>query len=220
MALGDRVENHDTPSARGTSAKVSRVTNRATGPYGVEGFKVFRVAMVLSSLSPLFVLWAIRGNPVIPDSWLAAACLLLVILPTWFLYWRIKTTRASRDERQVTVGAYEDSRKHLLVYLFATLLPFYRTPSVDYRELAAMAVALGFIIFLFLHLRLHYVNILFALKGYRVFTVFPPRDGNPYTGKGSFVLISSRHHLDDGERIKVYRITDSVYMEALDAARF
>ena len=196
------------------------MTNRSTGPYGTEGFRVFRLAMVLSSLSPLFVLWTIRGSAIIPDTWLVIVCLSLVALPTWFLHWRVKTARAKRDERQVTVGAHEDSQKHLLVYLFATLLPFYRTTPADYRDTVAMALALGFIVFLFWHLRLHYVNILFALKGYRIFTVFPPRDGNAYTGKEAFVLITSRIHLYDDERIKVCRITDSVYMEAIDASRF
>ena len=34
-----------------------------------EGLKAARVLMVLSSISPLFILWAIRGNNLIPDRW-------------------------------------------------------------------------------------------------------------------------------------------------------
>ena len=90
------------------------MTNRSTGPYGTEGFRVFRLAMVLSSLSPLFVLWTIRGSAIIPDTWLVIVCLSLVALPTWFLHWRVKTARAKRDERQVTVGAHEDSQNTCL----------------------------------------------------------------------------------------------------------
>ena len=32
-----------------------------------EGLKAARLLMVLSSISPLFILWAIRGNSLIPD---------------------------------------------------------------------------------------------------------------------------------------------------------
>jgi len=32
-----------------------------------EGLKTARLLMVLSSVSPLFILWAIRGNSLIPD---------------------------------------------------------------------------------------------------------------------------------------------------------
>jgi hypothetical protein len=32
-----------------------------------EGLRAARLLMVLSSISPLFILWAIRGNSLIPD---------------------------------------------------------------------------------------------------------------------------------------------------------
>jgi hypothetical protein len=32
-------------------------------------------------------------------------------------------------------------------------------------------------VFLFWHLNLHYMNLLFAALGFRVFTVYPPADG-------------------------------------------
>jgi len=115
--------------------------------------------------------------------------------------------------RQLAIGRYDDSRKHLLVYLFATLLPFYRTSIEAYRDFAAMLLALGFIGFLFWHLRLYYVNIFFAFAGYRIFTIYSPEDGNAYTGKEPIALVSTRHTLPEGERIVVHRITDTVYWE-------
>ena len=114
------------------------------------------------------------------------------------------------------MGTYDDSRQHLLVYLCANLLPFYNTDIDNYRDLTAMAVALGFIVFLFWHLRLNYINILFAVAGYRVFTVYPPLDGNLYTGREPFMLITTRHHLCEHENINAHRITDAVYLEITD----
>ena len=57
--------------------------------YPREGLKTARLLMVLSSLSPLFVLWAIRGNRLIPNAYFTSACVLLAFLPSAFLWWRV-----------------------------------------------------------------------------------------------------------------------------------
>ncbi|MCY4362853.1 MAG: hypothetical protein OXE42_11825 [Gammaproteobacteria bacterium] len=107
----------------------------------------------------------------------------------------------------------DEHQSQILVYLFATLLPFYREEIATYRDLAAMIVALMFIVFLFWHLRLHYINIMFSIFKYQVFTVHSPDDGNPYTGKEPFVLITRRRHLQPSEDYTAYRLSDTVYME-------
>jgi len=45
-----------------------------------EGLRVARLLMVLSSISPLFILWAIRGNTLIPDRYFIAFCALMVAM--------------------------------------------------------------------------------------------------------------------------------------------
>jgi hypothetical protein len=169
--------------------------------------------MVLSSISPLFVLWAIRGNGLIPDRYFVAFCLLMVVVPYAFLWLRIRTARKLQEKREIVVGTAEDHREHLLVYLFAMLLPFYATNLGTWRDLAAALAALSFIVFLFWHLNLHYMNLLFAAFGYRVFTVYPPIDDNPLTGRASLVLITRRATVGTGERLTVYRLSDTVYLE-------
>lgn len=169
--------------------------------------------MVISSLSPLFILWAIRGNCLIPDKWFVGACLLMVIVPTFFLWLRLYTVKKNDDTRDLVVGISEDHRSHVLVYLFAILLPFYREELATYRDFAGMLVALAFIIFLFWHLNLHYMNFLFAAFNYRIFTVLPPEDKNPYTGREAFVLITHRRSLLPGDRFSAYRLSDTVYLE-------
>lgn len=169
--------------------------------------------MVISSLSPLFILWAIRGNCLIPDKWFIGGCLLMVIVPTFFLWLRLYTVKKKNDTRNLVAGISEDHRSHVLVYLFAILLPFYREELVTYRDFAGMLVALSFIIFLFWHLNLHYMNFLFPAFNYRIFTVFPPEDKNPYTGREGFVLITHRRALLPGDRFSAYRLSDTVYLE-------
>ena len=179
-----------------------------------EGMKVARLLMVLSSISPLFILWGIRGNLLLGDRYFLTFCSLMVILPNAFLWLRVRAARKLREKRELVVGVAEDHREHLLVYLFAMLLPFYAADLGTWRDFGAALAALGGIVFLFWHLNLHYMNILFAALGYRVFTVYPPEDGNPLTGKMSQVLISRRVTVASGERLIVYRLSDTVCIEA------
>lgn len=179
-----------------------------------EGLKAARLLMVLSSISPLFILWAIRGNSLIPDRWFIGFCALMVFVPNAFLWLRIWTAKKQADKRELTVGTADDHRDHILVYLFAMLLPFYSEAIGTWRDLGATFAALAFIVFLFWHLNLHYMNLLFAALGFRVFTVYPPADGNPLTDKTRQALITRRVSLASGDRIVAYRLSDTVYLEA------
>ena len=179
-----------------------------------EGMRLARLLMVLSSISPLFILWGIRGNSLIPDSYFLSFCAGMVIVPNLFLGLRIHTVYKLKEKRELVVGTAEDHRDHLLVYLFAMLLPFYTADLGTYRDLAAALAALGFIVFLFWHLNLHYMNLFFAVLGYRVFTINPPEDNNPLTGKVSQVLITRRALVLPGERLVVYGLSDTVTPEA------
>jgi hypothetical protein len=170
--------------------------------------------MVLSSISPLFILWAIRGNSLIPDGYFILFCGLMVIVPNVFLWLRISTAKKQADKREVTVGTADDHRDHILVYLFAMLLPFYSEDLGTWRYLGASFAALAFIVFLFWHLNLHYMNLFFAALGFRVFTVYPPADGNVLTGKTRHAVITRRVSLASGDRLIAYRLSDTVYLEA------
>lgn len=180
----------------------------------IEGLRAARLLMVLSSISPLFILWAIRGSSLIPDRWFIGFCAFMVLVPNAFLWLRIRTAKKQADKRELTVGAADDHRDHILVYLFAMLLPFYSEAIGTWRDLGATVAALAFIVFLFWHLNLHYMNLLFAALGFRVFTVSAQADGNPLSGKTKQALITRRVSLASGDRIVAYRLSDTVYLEA------
>lgn len=178
-----------------------------------EGLKSARLLMVLSSISPLFILWAIRGSSLFCDRYFLSVCAFLVIVPNLFLWLRITTAKKLRETTEIVVGTADDHRDHLLVYLFAMLLPFYVVDLGKPRDFAAHVAALLFIIFLLWHLNLHYMNIVFAIFGYRVFTINPVADNNPLSGKTSFVLITRRAVIAPKEELTVYRISDTVFLE-------
>ncbi len=178
-----------------------------------EGLKAARLLLVLSSVSPLFILWAVRGTTLISDAVFAAICTIAVIAPNAFLWLRIRTAKKLRERREIIVGDAEDNREHLLVYLFAMLLPVYAVDFSTWRDLGAALMALAFIIFLFWHLNLHYMNLIFALYGYRVFTIYPPTDENPLTGRDSLIFITRRVSVPSGLRVTAYRLSDTVLLE-------
>jgi hypothetical protein len=111
-----------------------------------EGLSLARLIMVLGSISPLFILWAIRGtcqvptapcpslsatvqmqkeSCLVPNIYFVSVCCAFIVLPNAFLLLRRWTAHKHRDAREIVVGKAEDHRDHLLVYLFAMLLPFY-----------------------------------------------------------------------------------------------
>jgi hypothetical protein len=181
-----------------------------------EGLGMARLLMVMSSFSPLFILLGIRGVTLIPDTALLIFCGLMVLMPNFFLYWRIRTARTNRELRELVIGRAEDHRDHLLVYLFAVLLPFYTVELKYWRDLTALVAALSFVIFLFWHLNLHYLNLVFAIFGFRVFTVYPTLSDNQFSGRESYVLITRRATLLPGVRVSAYRVSETVYLEGED----
>ncbi len=178
-----------------------------------EGLKIFRFLMVLASFSPLFMIWVVQGSTLVPNAIWIPACLVLIIFPNLALIARLLVVKRHRDMRSVAIGHADDHRDHLLVYLFAMLLPLYNANLDSRRSLAAVVFALGFIVFLFWHSGLHYMNIFFAVAGYRVFTVHPPEDRNRFSDDQDFVLISRRSTIAGGQSVQAYRISDTVYWE-------
>jgi len=107
--------------------------------------------MVLSSISPLFILWAIRGNSLIPDHYFIGFCALMVLLPNAFLCLRIGTAKRNNDRREVNCRYSRRSSRPYPGLPVAMLLPFYSEDLGTLRDLAATLVALAFIVFLFWH---------------------------------------------------------------------
>lgn len=180
-----------------------------------EGLPLGRFLMVLSSFAPLFLLLAIRGIGPVSDLYVAGPCVVLAVGPTLYLWsWvRLAKKQESRTVFRRTVDRAEDHRHQVLAYLFATLLPFYRSDLASPRDLLALGFALALVLFLFLYLNLHYLNLWFVACRYRVYTVVPPPDDNPYSNQTPFVLITRRPYLPRGLTVSTLRLSNTVYLE-------
>ena len=180
---------------------------------GGEQFGLLRFCMVTVSFAPLFLLIAIRGNDVVGDVWMWSACLLLIFLPGFLVVRRIVFVWRKGTTEVIAIGQAEDGRSHVLGYLFATMLPFYRSSIEEWRDLLALAVALGFILFLFWCLRWHYVNWVLLLAGYRVYTVTPIEDPARLGRRTPLVLVTRRRRPLSEESVRARRVSDTVYWE-------
>ncbi len=159
------------------------------------GMPLARLLMVLGSLSPLFVLWAIRGNHDIPDVWWEPACAALVILPNAALIirWRVATSQG--DQRTLTVRASKDQSEHFLIYLFAMLIPLFGVDVGSSREALSVLAATVLIVFIFWHMNLHYINLVFAVLGYTVFTVDVATSSSDKSKTRTAVVLSKRYRI-------------------------
>ncbi len=169
--------------------------------------------MVLSSMSPLFVLWIIRCP--VPSEYAVyfyVFCGLMIIVPIFVLWWRIRVIDKNSNKHDLIVDHARDHKDSIVVYLFTIMLPLYSVDMNTLPNLLATLAALSFIIFIFWYLNLHYMNILFIFKGYHIFTIVPPANGSIYSDNSSKVLIAKQHTLQS-KKIRAYRLSNSVYIE-------
>lgn len=179
-----------------------------------QGFSFARFVLVISSLSPLFVLWGIRGTNSVEDKYWVPICAALVILPNLFLWLMVVRTRSSNNNITFKITAPRDQREHLLVYLFAMLIPLYDANMGGARDLAAVSATFIFVAFLFWHLKLHYMNLIFAIKGYHIFTVdvqiASQGDSPNFT---TYAVISKRQRLEEGMTLAGLRLGGNVVLD-------
>ena len=182
-----------------------------------EGLSGARFILVLSSLSPVFLLWAIRGVDIVSDCVWVPICVGLFLLPNLFLWYQIRRARKVKNTKTIEVHSARDQREHLLVYLFAMLIPLYDVNLGGARELLAVVVAFAFVVFIFWHMKLHYLNVFLALRGYTIFTVETPSNGAKGSKDFTYALISKRHNLESGKPVTGYRLGGNVLVDTGDA---
>src|SRR5690242_8480589 len=85
-----------------------------------------RFILVLACMSPLFILWAIRGVGIVPFEIYFPAFMLLAILPNIYLLFRIWQAKRLNDRKRIRIEDFTDNREHLLTFVFALLMPLYQ----------------------------------------------------------------------------------------------
>jgi hypothetical protein len=172
-----------------------------------EGVPVVKFMMLLSSMTPLFLLIGLRGiaATVISDRSLWIIIGIVVILPFLFLYLRIQAAIKSNNVMNVDTTDNSDNKDYLFTYLFTVLLPMYSFTITNCRDAFALLFALIVVLFVLWNMNLHFINIFFAIQGYKVYTL------NKLDGA---ILLSVRHNLPvNAQDMMVHRISNSVFIE-------
>jgi len=178
-----------------------------------EGMPFVKLMMLISSLAPLFLLIGIRGiliknvnNELLvssKDTWIILSA--LIIVPYLILKLRIKASRKSKDIFLINTVDATMNKEYLFTYLITVLLPLYSITITSMNELYAIVCAVLFVLFVFWNMNMHFLNILFAIKGYRVYTL------PMYYGS---ILLTTRQHIPRNlSEIKAHRISNSVFIE-------
>lgn len=182
-----------------------------------EGLGFIRFVLVWSSLSPVFLLWAIRGVDAVRDAIWVPLCIALFILPTLLICVFLKISKKNDNVKTITVANAKDQREHLLTYLFAMLIPLFDANLDQLRDVTSIFIAFLFITFLFWHMRLHYMNLVFALFGYRIYTVevrlgttSQDMQNNRFA---TYAVISRRHYLPDEKPVTGFRLGGNVLVD-------
>ena len=177
-----------------------------------EDLSLWRLCMVVAGFAPLFVLLTVRGIDSVPDKWLWVACAFLVLGPMLLMAARLFFVFRFTEPSSLYVDDVEESRSHLVVYLFATLLPFYRQSLVDIRDLVAVLLALALIVFIFWRLNLHYVNILLVVFGFNIYTICrSAQDQHPFNNRLPVVVVIRDRSLSPKTTILGYRLSDTLW---------
>lgn len=164
-----------------------------------------RLMLVLACMAPLFILMAIRGVGTVPWEIYFPGFLALALIPNAYLAIRIWVAVRNNDRKIIRVTSTTDNREQLITYVFAMLLPLFQAAVATEQDLYAAGAALLFVIFIFGHMELYYMNFFFALGGYRVLSIRP----DPGSGDQSVahVLITKRSRIA-GADITPIRVTD------------
>ena len=175
-----------------------------------EDLTVFRGMLILASMSPVFLVWAILGMEKIPDLYFIPACLLLVFVPHLFLLARIRTALKNRSEKKITIETAKDSKGNLLTYFFPLILPLMAVSFTTWRGFAATIFLFLVMAFASWHLRVFYINIFFAIFGYRIFKITQP-ENRLSSESDDRILITKHQRLMKGETIVAVNLGGNVY---------
>jgi hypothetical protein len=172
----------------------------------------FRGMMILASLSPVFLVWAIVGMDKISDWYFISSCVLAVAIPHLIIFRMISVALKTRTEKQITIETAKDAKEHLLTYFMPLVLPVMAVTFSTWRGFAATLFLFSIMAFASWHLRVFYINVFFALFGYRIFKITQPE--NPLSHSiDERILISKRTQLDKGTVLSAVNLGGNVYYE-------
>ena len=180
-----------------------------------------RLIWVVAAFAPLFLLWAIRGNPPAEAyvgvwGWISI-CLLLAIVPNAAVIAAITLAAHSSALPGTEIPAeVRPTGEQLVAFLLAMLLPLYDANISAVRDAAALVVAVAIVVVVFWFAGLHVLNLAVAAMRYRVWMVRWRRNAASSDAAGEWVFLLTRASDPPtvGEPLRVRTVLNSVFVEA------
>ena len=127
----------------------------------IEGLPFVKFMMLLSGMSPLFLLIGIRGlDDFVEDKHLWITVFLLIVIPFLVIKIRIHYALKSNDLFEINISEKKNNKEYLFTYLFTVLIPLYSVSINNCREFGSMIFAICFVIFVLWNMNFHFINIL------------------------------------------------------------
>jgi hypothetical protein len=177
----------------------------------------FRLMLILSSFSPLWLIWWARGLPPFPAVVMAGhsfagstvasvAVVLLSLLPTGLVAWRWHRATKKRQFITYTLHSVEDGRGQIFEYLLAVLLTMFFVDIGTPRALGAALAAFSLIVWVFAHMDLHHANLLVGLRRYRIYLCH--LDGHNRRP----IIVLARQMPPTNQALDLLRLDDRLYV--------
>ena len=163
--------------------------------------------LVLASMSPVFLIWGILGMDMIPDLYFCNSCFLMILIPHYFLLRRISICKKNNTLKQIKVKSAKDSKEQLLTYFLPLILPLMGASFDTWRGFSATLVLFFIMAFASWHLGVFYINIFFALFGFRIFTIVTEGSNN------EVVLITKREFISTEKPLNLIRLANRIYYD-------
>jgi hypothetical protein len=168
-----------------------------------------RAMLVLASMSPVFLIWSIIGMSKIPDRYFIPGCLLLILIPHWVLLRRIAVASKLESTKEFQVDSAKDSKEQLLTYFLPLVLPLMAVTLDSWRGFSATLVLFCIMAFASWHLRVFYINIFFAVFGFRIFQI--RQIETSLTTVTDRILITKRRQINRGDKITAINLGAEIY---------
>jgi hypothetical protein len=166
-----------------------------------------KLMLVLACMAPLFILMAIKGFGSYPWEVYFPTLIALALFPNLYLIFRIRFAIKQNDRKLISINdeTVTDNSDQLITYIFAMLLPLFQSAVASEQDLYSTLCAWLFVVYIFGHMELYYMNIFFALAGYRILSIKPISTSSKFST--SHVIITKKCIIANQE-IKPFRITD------------
>ena len=173
------------------------------------GLKLLRFLLLISSVSPVFALLAIKGASFCMEkyntiySWVMWSIVIISFLPLLIRYNIAKDEKIKLTTSTNIVPCVEEYS----TYILSIALPLCQNDLVQISQLKFFVATILFVLLVFYIFNLYYLNIFFYVLGYKLYKITPNK-------AHSYVIISKKEIQEIQSRdIIAIRLTNSLFWE-------